>query len=114
LPLPPFLPNVSVGAQLGGRGETGVAQMPRGAGGQRLEPRLPDPGMPALELHDQLLRALPLQAQVAARGTATADDRQLTFLRVARHNRAVGSRRAERRLTRVSSAAPSAHPQRTK
>ena len=38
--------------------------------------------MLALEIHQQPLDALPLQAEVAARRTAAADDRQLGFLRV--------------------------------
>ena len=37
-------------------------------------------GMLELELHDQPLDALALQAQVAAGRTAAADDRQLAFL----------------------------------
>ena len=38
--------------------------------------------MLALELHEQPFGALPLEAEIATRGTATADDRQLGFLAV--------------------------------
>ena len=38
--------------------------------------------MLAFELHQQPLRALPLQSQIAARGTAASDDRKFGLLRI--------------------------------
>ena len=49
---------------------------------ERLEHRGLDVGMLALELHDQALDALALQAQVAAGRAAAADDRQIVLPRV--------------------------------
>ena len=75
-------PSTASRAQLGRRVEPRVEQMPRRDVAERLQHRLLDAGMLDLELHQQPLGALPLQAEIAARRTAAADDRQLALLRV--------------------------------
>src|SRR5207248_2342505 len=64
-------------AEIGGRVQPRVEQMARRDVGERLQHRLLDAGMLALELGEEPLGALPLQAEVAARRAATADNRQL-------------------------------------
>src|SRR5207249_17457 len=59
-----------------------IEQMPRLDVAERLEHRALDAGMLALELHQQPFRALTLQSEIAARGTAAADDRQVALSRV--------------------------------
>jgi hypothetical protein len=51
--------------------------MPRGDIAERLQHRLLDAGVLAFELHQQPLRPLPLQPEVAAGRTAAPDNRQL-------------------------------------
>src|SRR4051794_21864238 len=69
-------------AQLAARVQPRVEQVPFLDVTERLEHRLLDAGVLALEVEDQALDALPLQAQIAARRTAAADDRQGAFLGV--------------------------------
>ena len=64
--------------------QAAVEQMARHDVAERFQHRLLDAGMLALEIHDQPLDALALQAEIAAGRTAAADDRQLAFLRVRR------------------------------
>ena len=59
-----------------------VQQMPRRDIGQRLQHRILHAHVLALEVHQQLLDALALQAQIAARRATAADDRQLHRRRV--------------------------------
>src|SRR5688572_14668492 len=56
--------------------------MPAGDVAKRPDHRALDLGMFDFELGNQALDALPLKAQIAARGTAATDDRQLAFLRI--------------------------------
>src|SRR5687768_15490073 len=69
-------------AQLATRVETQVEQVAGLHVAERLEHRLLDPGMFDLEIHDQAFDPLALQAQVATRRAAAADDRQAHFLGV--------------------------------
>ncbi len=57
--------------------EATIEQMARHDVAERLQHRALDARVLALELDDQALDALPLQAEIAARRTAAADDRQL-------------------------------------
>src|SRR4029453_10440290 len=69
-------------AQLAARIETRVEQMARHEVAERLEHRLLHAGMLLFQIENQALHALALQAEVAARRTAAADDRQLALLSV--------------------------------
>src|SRR5688572_3563815 len=69
-------------AEFATRIEARVEQMPRHHVAERLEHRLLDARVLDLEIHDQSLDALALQAEIAACRTAAADDRQLDFLAV--------------------------------
>ena len=69
-------------AQLAARIQARVEEVPRHDVAERLQHRLLDARVFLLEIEDQPLDALPLQAEVAARRAAAADDRQLALLRV--------------------------------
>src|ERR1043165_4363977 len=69
-------------AQLAAWIETRIEEMPRHDVAERLEHRLLDAGVLLLDIEDQALDALALQAEVTAGRAATADDRQLTLFRV--------------------------------
>src|SRR3989441_1140221 len=70
------------GTQLPGRIQARVEQMPRRDVANRLEHRLLDARMLALQLHQHPFGALALQSQIAARRAAAADDRQLALFRI--------------------------------
>src|SRR5258705_13619392 len=69
-------------AQLAARIEPHIEEVPRHDVAERLQHRLLDARMFLLEVENQPLDALPLEAEIAAGGTAAADDRQFALLRV--------------------------------
>ncbi len=66
--------------QVGWRVEAHVEQMSGSDVAKGLEHRLFDARMLTLQVHEETLDALPLQAEVSARRTAAADNRQPTRL----------------------------------
>src|SRR5690349_16199423 len=77
-----FKPHRHAVAQLAARVQAGVEQVARHDIAQRLQHRLLDARVLDLEIHDQPLDALPLQAEVAAGGTTAPDDLEVPLLRV--------------------------------
>src|SRR5262249_16346032 len=72
----------SAGSQVSRRVQPRIEEGARGDVSERLQHRVLHARMLHLEIHEQLLDSLPLQSQIAARGTATPDNRQLALFGV--------------------------------